>query len=41
MDALPDELLSSILALLPDDQDVFLDMEGDFGGVKVSSRQAA
>lgn len=40
MDALPDDLLSRILALLPDDKEDFLDMDEDFGGVKVSSRQA-
>lgn len=38
--ALPDDLLSGILALLPDDADDFLDM-AEGGGVKVSSRRAA
>lgn len=40
MDALPDDLLSRILELLPDDHEDCLDMGEECGGVKVSSRQA-
>lgn len=44
MDALPDDLLSHILELLPDNHVEYLEIDGgdeEFGGFTVSSRQAA